>query len=60
MIKKIYTIYGIFSVYPNEDKFNYDVFLDDEFMANYSSTTPFNIKKFDYELIEYFSTKIAK
>ena len=58
MEKKIYSIFDIITVkkepyYDAKGKI-YKLYLNGEFITDYQTKVPNDIKKFDYEIIDYF------
>lgn len=63
MKKTIYSKFGAILVVPEsyEDEKGtlYDLYLDGEFITDYQTNTPYDIKKFEYEIIEFFERMIV-
>ena len=62
MKKVIYSEYGLIAVVPvgyiDSKGTMYDLYLDGEFISDYQTKTPYNIKKFEYEIIDFFTNII--
>lgn len=58
MKKTIYSKFGTILVVPesyiDEKGKLYDLYLDGEFIIDYQTKTPYDIKGFEYEIIDFF------